>query len=51
MLPITIIIVKDLTQVVILGTPFVNMLYPIENLDNTGIQSRVQGYEVKFWFY
>ncbi|KAL4202081.1 hypothetical protein AMTRI_Chr02g219240 [Amborella trichopoda] len=41
------IMVKGLNQAVILGTPFISMLYPIV-IDHTGLESTIEGIKVKF---
>ncbi|KAL4189201.1 hypothetical protein AMTRI_Chr08g164330 [Amborella trichopoda] len=43
------IMVKGLSQAVILGTPFLTLLYPLK-IDNTGIQTEINGHQVKFNF-
>lgn len=43
------IMVKNLSQSCILGTPFLNMLYPL-NINNTGIEALIQGHKILFEF-
>jgi hypothetical protein len=49
-LPTMFLLVKNLQQQVILGTPFLNMIMPINKIDPTGIYSRVQDHEIIYPF-
>ena len=44
------LLVKNLQQQVILGTPFLDLIMPIYKVDQTGIYSNIQGQEIVFEF-
>ena len=49
-LPAFFILVKNITHRIILGTPFLHMLMPINKIDTKGILATINGKEVKFNF-
>ena len=46
----TFVLVKNLTTPVILGTPFLNLLYPISKIDHQGITTSILGQDIIFEF-
>ena len=49
-LPTSFVLVKNLAQNIILGTPFLCLLMPIQKIDQTGIYSQIQGRSIIFEF-
>ena len=46
----TFVLIKELTQFVILWTPFLNMIQPISRIDYEGISTTLKGQKIVFRF-
>ena len=49
-IPTNFILVKNLTNQMIIGNPFLNDIFPLKNIDTTGFTGTYNGKEIKFDF-
>ena len=49
-IPSTFMLVRNLQQEVILGTPFIEQIMPLHKVDRSGISCFIQGQELTFEF-